>query len=187
MQGELHLAMVKWMIDNIYHLQVEFVKPKIPYRETIQQTMDTLYRHKKQSGGTGQFGEVNMKVEPYYEGMPELTGVCIRNKGEINLPWGGKLVFYNCIVGGVIDARFLPSILKVVMEKMKEGPLTGSYVRDVRVIVYDGKMHALDSNDIAFKIAGMRAFKQAFIQADPKILEPVGEIDIWGLKNLRAM
>lgn len=177
-QGELHLAMVKWMIDNIYHLQVEFVKPKIPYRETIQQTVDTSYRHKKQSGGAGQFGEVNMKVEPYYEGMPEPTGVSIRNKDEIDLPWGGKLVFYNCIVGGVIDARFLPSILKGVMEKMKEGPLTGSYVRDVRVIVYDGKMHAVDSNDIAFKIAGMRAFKQAFIKADPKILEPVGEIDI---------
>ncbi len=187
MQGELHLAMVKWMIDNIYHLQVEFVKPKIPYRETIRQTLDTSYRRKKQSGGAGQFGEVNMKVEPYYEGMPEPTDVSIRNKEEINLPWGGKLVFYNCIVGGVIDARFLPSILKGVMEKIKEGPLTGSYVRDVRVIVYDGKMHAVDSNDIAFKIAGMRAFKQAFIQADPKILEPVGEIDIWGLKNLWAM
>ncbi|MEM6525867.1 MAG: elongation factor G [Bacteroidota bacterium] len=177
-QGELHLSMVKWVIENVYHLQVEFSQPRIPYRETIQKLVDTSYRHKKQSGGAGQFGEVNMKVEPYYEGMPEPEGVHIRNKEEIDLPWGGKLIFYNCIVGGVIDARFLPSILKGVMEKMEEGPLTGSYVRDVRVIVYDGKMHAVDSNDIAFKIAGMKAFKQAFIQANPKILEPVGEVDI---------
>lgn len=177
-QGELHLSMVKWVIENVYHLQVEFSQPRIPYRETIQKLVDTSYRHKKQSGGAGQFGEVNMKVEPYYEGMPEPEGVHIRNKEEIDLPWGGKLIFYNCIVGGVIDARFLPSILKGVMEKMEEGPLTGSYVRDVRVVVYDGKMHAVDSNDIAFKIAGMKAFKQAFIQANPKILEPVGEVDI---------
>ncbi|MEQ8560353.1 MAG: elongation factor G, partial [Cytophagales bacterium] len=177
-QGELHLATVKWIIENIYHLDVDFVKPKIPYRETIQQLVDTSYRHKKQSGGAGQFGEVYMKVEPYYEGMPEPEGVNIRGKEEVDLPWGGKLVFYNCIVGGVIDARFLPSIMKGIMEKMEEGPLTGSYVRDVRVIVYDGKMHAVDSNDMAFKIAGRKAFSQAFIQADPKILEPIDQLDI---------
>lgn len=177
-QGELHLATVKWIIENIYHLDVDFVKPKIPYRETIQQLVDTSYRHKKQSGGAGQFGEVYMKVEPYYEGMPEPEGVNIRGKEEVELPWGGKLVFYNCIVGGVIDARFLPSIMKGIMEKMEEGPLTGSYVRDVRVIVYDGKMHAVDSNDMAFKIAGRKAFSQAFIQADPKILEPIDQLDI---------
>ncbi len=177
-QGELHLATVKWIIENIYHLDVDFVKPKIPYRETIQQLVDTSYRHKKQSGGAGQFGEVYMKVEPYYEGMPEPEGVNIRGKEEVDLPWGGKLVFYNCIVGGVIDARFLPSIMKGIMEKMEEGPLTGSYVRDVRVIVYDGKMHAVDSNDMAFKIAGRKAFSQAFIQANPKILEPIDQLDI---------
>lgn len=177
-QGELHLTVTKWVIENIHKLNIDFIKPKIAYRETIQKMVDTSYRHKKQSGGAGQFGEVNMRVEPYYDGMPEPTGVNIRNKEVIDLEWGGKLVFYNCIVGGVIDARFLPSILKGVMEKMAEGPLTGSYVRDVRVIVYDGKMHAVDSNDIAFKIAGMKAFKQAFIQANPKILEPVSQVDI---------
>jgi len=177
-QGELHLSVIQWIIENVYHLDVDFITPRIPYRETIQKLVDTSYRHKKQSGGAGQFGEVYMIVEPYHEGMPEPTGVSVRGKEEIELQWGGKLVFYNCIVGGVIDARFLPSILKGIMEKMEEGPLTGSYVRDVRVIVYDGKMHQVDSNDIAFKIAGMMAFKQAFVQASPKILEPLNDMEI---------
>ncbi len=177
-QGELHLSITKWRLNHIYHLEVEFIKPRIPYRETIQKPSMANYRHKKQSGGAGQFGEVYMKVEPYYDGMPEPTGVSIRDKEVIDLQWGGKLVFYNCIVGGVIDQRFIPSIQKGVMEKMQEGPITGSFVRDVRVIVYDGKMHPVDSNDISFKIAGMMAFKEAFQQADPKILEPIFEIEI---------
>lgn len=177
-QGELHLSVIKWVIEHVHKLKVNFDTPRIPYRETIQKMVDTSYRHKKQSGGAGQFGEVSMKVEPYYEGMPEPTGVSVRQKNEVDLKWGGKLVFYNCIVGGVIDARFLPSIQKGVMEKMEEGPLTGSYVRDVRVIVYDGKMHQVDSNDIAFRIAGMMAFKQAFVQASPKILEPINDMQI---------
>ena len=177
-QGELHLAVIKWVIEHVYKLNVNFETPRIPYRETIQKMVDTSYKHKKQSGGAGQFAEVYMKVEPYHEGMPEPTGVSVRNKNEVALKWGGKLVFYNCIVGGVIDARFLPSIQKGVMEKMEEGPLTGSYVRDVRVIVYDGKMHQVDSNDIAFRIAGMMAFKEAFVQASPKILEPINDLKI---------
>ena len=177
-QGELHLSVIKWIIEHVHKLKVNFDTPRIPYRETIQKMVDTSYRHKKQSGGAGQFGEVSMKVEPYYEGMPEPTGVSVRQKNEVDLKWGGKLVFYNCILGGVIDARFLPSIQKGVMEKMEEGPLTGSYVRDVRVIVYDGKMHQVDSNDIAFRIAGMMAFKQAFVQASPKILEPINDMQI---------
>ena len=143
-QGELHLAMVRWALENTYNLDVDYVTPRIPYRETIQKPAEASYRHKKQSGGAGQFGEVYMKIEPYYEGMAEPTGFNVRNKEETDLPWGGKLVFYNCIVGGVIDVRFLPSIRKGVLEKMEEGPLTGSYVRDVRVMVYDGKMHAVD-------------------------------------------
>ena len=137
-----------------------------------------MYRHKKQSGGAGQFGEVHLKVEPYYEGMPEPTEFPIRGKEVVDLEWGGKLVFYNCIVGGVIDSRFIPSIQKGIMEKMEEGPITGSYVRDVRVMVYDGKMHAVDSNDISFKIAGMMAFKEAFLHADPTLLEPLYDIEI---------
>ncbi|HNS13280.1 MAG TPA: elongation factor G [Bacteroidia bacterium] len=177
-QGELHLAVTKWRLDKIYKLDVEFSKPRIPYRETIQKLSSASYKHKKQSGGAGQFGEVYMKIEPYHEGMEEPNGHSVRNKEVIELPWGGKLVFYNCIVGGVIDQRFIPSIQKGVMEKMQEGPLTGSYVRDVRVIVYDGKMHPVDSNDISFKIAGMMAFKEAFHQADPKILEPIYEVEV---------
>lgn len=177
-QGELHLSVIQWIIEHQYNLDIDFITPKIPYRETIQKLVDTNYRHKKQSGGAGQFGEVFMKVEPYHDGMPDPTGVNIRGKEEIELDWGGKLIFYNCIVGGVIDARFLPSILKGIMEKMEVGPLTGSYVRDVRVVVYDGKMHAVDSNDMAFKIAGMMAFKQAFVQASPKILEPLNDMEV---------
>ena len=177
-QGELHLAVIKWMLENTYNLHIGFETPKIAYRETIQKLSESSYRHKKQSGGAGQFGEVYMKVEPYREGMAEPTGVNVRAKDVIDLKWGGKLIFYNCIVGGVIDARFIPSILKGVMEKMEEGPLTGSYVRDVRVIVYDGKMHAVDSNDIAFKIAGMMAFKEAFVNANPKLLEPIYDLEV---------
>jgi elongation factor G len=177
-QGDLHLSVIKWRIEKIYHLEVEFIKPRIPYRETIQKPSMASYRHKKQSGGAGQFGEVYLKIEPFHDGMPEPQGHSIREKEEHELPWGGKLVFYNCIVGGVIDQRFIPSIMKGIMEKMQEGPLTGSYVRDVRVIVYDGKMHPVDSNDISFKIAGMMAFKEAFHQADPKILEPIYEVEI---------
>ncbi len=177
-QGELHMMVTKWRLEKTYHLEIEFIKPRIPYRETIQKASQASYKHRKQSGGAGQFGEVYMKVEPYHDGMPEPAGVSIRHKEVFDLQWGGKLVFYNCIVGGVIDARFIPSIQKGVMEKMHEGPITGSFVRDVRVIVYDGKMHAVDSNDISFKIAGMMAFKEAFQLADPKILEPIYEIEV---------
>ena len=177
-QGELHLAVTKWRLENIYKMQAEFQKVKIPYRETIQGAANATYRHKKQSGGAGQFGEVSMKVEAYYEGMPPLTEHPVRDTETVDLPWGGKLVFNNCIVGGVIDARFLPSIMKGVMEKMAQGPLTGSYVRDVRVSVFDGKMHPVDSNDISFKIAGMMAFKDAFMQAGPQLLEPVYEVEV---------
>ena len=177
-QGELHLAVTKWRLEKIYHVEVEYNNPRIPYRETIQKASMASYRHKKQSGGAGQFGEVYMKIEPYFDGMAEPEGHSIREKEILELPWGGRLVFYNCIVGGVIDQRYIPSIQKGVMEKMQEGPLTGSYVRDVRVIVYDGKMHPVDSNDISFKIAGMMAFKEAFHSADPKILEPIYEVEV---------
>jgi elongation factor G len=177
-QGELHLAVTKWRLEKVYHLAVEFEKPRIPYRETIVKASMASYRHKKQSGGAGQFGEVYLKIEPYHDGMPEPHEHHVRDKEVLDLPWGGKLVFYNCIVGGVIDQRFIPSIQKGIMEKMHEGPVTGSYVRDIRVIVYDGKMHPVDSNDISFKIAGMMAFKEAFHQAEPRILEPVYEIEV---------
>ena len=177
-QGDMHLAVIKWKIEHNFPIEVKFIKPRIPYRETIRKTSEANYRHKKQSGGAGQFGEVFMRIEPFYEGMPDPKGLNVRVRDEYPLDWGGKLVYYNCIVGGAIDQRFIPSILKGVMEKMQEGPLTGSYVRDVRVSVYDGKMHPVDSNDISFKIAGMKAFKQAFQQADPQILEPIYQVEV---------
>ena len=172
-QGDMHLAVAKWKIEHNHKLDIRFIKPRIAYRETIRKAADSSYRHKKQSGGSGQFGEVFMRIEPWYEGLPEPRDLNVRGREEINLDWGGKLVFYNCIVGGAIDTRFLPSVLKGVMEKMHNGPLTGSYARDIRVCVYDGKMHPVDSNDISFKIAGLQAFRQAFQEADPQLLEPV--------------
>ena len=177
-QGELHLASIKWLLENIYGVEARFEQPRIAYRETIQRPSNANYRHKKQSGGAGQFAQVHLKIEPWYEGMPDPEGFSLRGKDEVELPWGGKLVFYNCIVGGVIDARYLPSIKKGILEVMESGPLTGSYIRDVRVMVYDGKMHSVDSNDISFKIAGAHAFKDAFLNAKPKLLEPIQELTV---------
>ncbi|WGH76334.1 elongation factor G [Tenacibaculum tangerinum] len=177
-QGELHLATINWALENIYGVQASYKKPKILYRETIVKPSRGFYKHKKQSGGAGQFGEVHLKIEPWYEGMPEPEGFNIRGKEEIDLNWGGKLVMYNCIVGGVIDQRYLTAILKGVLEVMENGPLTGSFIRDVRVMVYDGKMHSVDSNDISFKIAGANAFKEAFLNANPKLLEPILELEV---------
>ncbi|MFH7320609.1 elongation factor G [Desulfurivibrio sp. D14AmB] len=177
-QGELHLNLVKWRLEHVHGIKVDFVEPKIPYRETIRKTATSAYRHKKQSGGSGQFAEVHLRIEPWEEGLPDPSDLTVRGKEEIDLPWGGKLVFYNCIVGGVVDAKYLPSILKGVMEKMQEGPMTGSYVRDVRVMVFDGKMHTVDSNDISFKIAGAQAFKEAFKEANPLIMEPLYDMEI---------
>ena len=177
-QGELHLQAIRWRLENIYKMQIDFEKTKIPYRETIRREARTTYRHKKQSGGAGQFAEVAMMIEPYREGYKIPGDFTLRGKEEIELDWGGKLIYHNCIVGGAIDARFLPSILKGVMDKMTEGPTTGSYVRDINVYVYDGKMHAVDSNDMAFKLAGMMAFKECFQQADPKLLEPIYDLEV---------
>jgi elongation factor G len=177
-QGELHLATINWILENVYAVEARFEAPKISYRETIQRSATANYRHKKQSGGSGQFGQVHLKIEPYYDGMPEPEGFSLRGKEEVDLPWGGTLVFYNCIVGGVIDQRYLPSIMKGILEVMESGPLTDSYIRDIRVMVYDGKMHAVDSNDISFKIAGAHAFKQAFLNANPKLLEPIERMSL---------
>ncbi len=176
--GEYHINTLKWYLDNIYKVNVEFFAPKIPYRETITKSAEASYRHKKQSGGAGQFGEVYMMIEPYTEGMSPQKKYPIRNSETIDLAWGGKLVFNTCIVGGAIDARFMPAILKGVMEKMEEGPLTGSYARDIVVNVFDGKMHPVDSNEMAFKLAGRNAFKEAFRNAGAKILEPIYDIEI---------
>jgi len=177
-QGELHLSTINWQLQHIHGIEASFERPKIVYRETIQRSQSSSYKHKKQSGGAGQFAEVHLKIEPYYDGMPKPEGFTIRGREEIILKWGGKLVFYNCIVGGVIDTRYLPAVMKGILEVMEDGPLTGSYVRDIRVMLYDGKMHAVDSNDISFKIAAAHAFKAAFENANPKLLEPVNTIEV---------
>ncbi len=202
-QGELHLNILKWLLEHQYKIVIDFHTPRIPYRETITKVSQANYLHKKQSGGSGQFGEVYIVIEPYIEGMPEpkhfklkqqikmssvnplniIKGdsevtVNVRGKDEVELDWGGKLIFYNCIVGGAIDARFLPAILKGIMERMERGPLTGSYARDIRVMVYDGKMHSVDSNEISFKLAGRNAFSLAFKEAGPKIMEPIYNVTV---------
>ena len=187
-QGEFHLRTLKWRLENLDKIPVEFYEQRIPYRETITKAARADYRHKKQSGGAGQFGEVHLIVEPYSEGMPDPTvykfgnqeiRVAMKVKEEVDLEWGGKLVFINSVVGGAIDARFMPAILKGVMARMEQGPLTGSYARDVRVVVYDGKMHPVDSNELSFMLAARQAFSEAFRQAGPKVLEPIYDVEVF--------
>ena len=186
-QGEFHLRTLKWRVENNDKLPIMFEEPRIPYRETITKAARADYRHKKQSGGAGQFGEVHLIIEPYTEGMPapdtykfgnQEFKMSVRDTQEIPLSWGGKLVVHNCIVGGAIDARFIPAIVKGLMDRMEQGPLTGTYARDVRVCIYDGKLHPVDSNEISFRLAGRNAFSEAFRNANPKVLEPIYDVEV---------
>ena len=177
-QGQLHLDLVKYRIEKVNNVSMEFTRPRISYRETITKVANDQYRHKKQSGGSGEFAEVHMRIEPYYEGMPDPSGLTVRKREEEELPWGGKLIYYWCIVGGSIDANYSNAIKKGVLEKMEEGPLTGSYCQDIRVCIFDGKMHPVDSKDVAFMKAAIHVFKSAFSQAGPQILEPIYDLEI---------
>jgi elongation factor G len=177
-QGQLHLDIIKYRIEKLNGIHLDFEEPKIPYRETITKVANGSYRHKKQSGGSGQFGEVHMRIEPYYDDMPDPSDLSVRNKDIEDLPWGGKLAFYWCIVGGAIDNKYANAIKKGVMQKMEEGPLTGSYCLNIRVCVYDGKMHPVDSNDMAFMLAAAQVFKTQFKQAGPQLMEPIYDVEI---------
>ena len=177
-QGQLHLDLIKHRVENENNIEIVFEEPKVPYRETITKAAKAEYRHKKQSGGAGQFGEVHLTIEPYYDDMPEPQGVNVRNKEIEELPWGGKFAFYWCIVGGAIDNRYATAIKKGIMQSMTEGPLTGSNCQNIRVCIYDGKMHAVDSNDISFQLAASHAFKEAFNEARPQLLEPYYQLEV---------
>ncbi len=177
-QGELHLAVAKWRLTNRYKVESEYIPAKVPYRETITSNTRGSYRHKKQSGGAGQFAEVHIMLDPYTEDMPDPTDMQVRGKDIYDLDWGGKLCVLNCIVGGVIDQRFIPAILKGIMDKLENGPLTGCYARDIRVAIFDGKMHPVDSNEAAFKMAGSQAFKDCFERANPQVLEPIYDVTV---------
>lgn len=177
-QGQLHLDIIKYRVEKVNNIHMTFEKPKISYRETITKIVNGSYRHKKQSGGAGQFGEVHMRIEPYYEGMPAPEGLSVRHESIDELPWGGKLAFNWCIVGGSIDYKYSNAIKKGVMQKMQEGPLTDSPCLDIRVSIYDGKMHPVDSNDMAFMLAASNVFKSNFLEAGAQLLEPIYKVDI---------
>ncbi len=177
-QGQLHLDLIRYRIEKVNGIMMEFEKPKIPYRETITQSANVSYRHKKQSGGAGQFAEVHLRIEPYTAGMADPSDLNVRSREAEQLPWGGTLEFLWCIVGGSIDSKYSNAIKKGIMNKMLEGPLTGSNCQNIRVCIYDGKMHSVDSNDMAFMIASSQAFKEAFEQARPQLLEPIYEVEI---------
>lgn len=177
-QGEVHLNLIVKRLKDKFGVEVETREPKIPYRETIRGKATVKYRHKKQSGGAGQFGEVQIMLQAYREDAPPPIPADFSVRGEEldELPWGGKFRFLNCIVGGSIDARFVPAVKKGIMETMQMGAIAGYPIRDVQVILFDGMMHPVDSNENAFRTAGRMAFKNAVLEAKPVIHEPIYDV-----------
>lgn len=177
-QGQMHFDIIKYHVKNLYDLDIEYERAKIPYRETISKSADAQYRHKKQSGGSGQFAEIHMRIEPYSEGMDYPSDLNVKKDDLTDLPWGGKLSLLWCIVGGSIDSRYFNAVKKGIMQVMEDGPQLGVHCQDIRVSVYDGKMHSVDSNDMAFQIASSQAFSQAFMEAKPSVLEPLYDLEV---------
>jgi elongation factor G len=157
-QGELHLDVITKKLKNNYGISVELEQPAIPYRETITKKTELQHRYKKQSGGRGQYGDVSIKIEP--------------------LPRGKGFEFVDAITGGVIPAKFIPSVEKGVVEALQQGALSGNPVVDVKVTLFYGSYHTVDSSDMAFKIAGSIAFKNGFLECGPVLLEPIYNLEI---------
>ncbi|MDD5231098.1 MAG: elongation factor G, partial [Candidatus Marinimicrobia bacterium] len=157
-QGELHLVIILQRLKQKFGVEINQLPPRIPYRETIKKRGDSKYRHKKQTGGAGQFAEVWMYVEP--------------------APAGAGVEFTNTLVGQNVDRVFVPSVEKGVRSACEEGILAGYHVTDVKAVFYDGKMHPVDSKDIAFQIAGKSAFKECFMSGNPILLEPIYNLEV---------
>ncbi len=176
--GELHLDVILKRLQAKYGVEVELNPPRIPYRETIRGAANTSYRHRKQTGGSGQFGEVHLHIEPWDEHRPVPGAYQVRGEELEDLPWGGKFHFINSIVGGSIDARFVPAVKKGVLETLQRGAFAGYPMTNVRVILHDGKMHAVDSNENAFKTAARMCFKQGVKECRPQLMEPIWNIEV---------
>jgi elongation factor G len=178
-QGEMHLEIARFRLRNRFGVEVEFNRPKVAYRETIQIPARASYRHKKQTGGAGQFADISMMVEPINGEFKPPSDISVRGRAELETAWGSKIEFIDAIVGGVIDMRrFFGAIQKGVQEALQEGPIAGYPVGNVRIVIFDGGMHAVDSNENAFKTAARMCFRDAFRQAQPALLEPIFNLEV---------
>ena len=178
-QGEMQLDIARFRLKNRFGVEVEFYRPKVAYRETVRGSARSKYRHKKQTGGAGQFAEISMLVEAPDAEFKTPADIKVRNVDTSETDWGAKIEFIDAIVGGVIDMRrFGGAILKGVLDAMQEGPVAGYPVGDVRIVVFDGGMHSVDSNEAAFKSAARNVFRDAFNSATPVVLEPIFDVEI---------
>jgi elongation factor G len=177
--GEMHLQIAKGRLEQEAGVEVEFVEPRISYRETIENRATADYRHKKQSGGAGEFADISMLVEPLEGKFRPPDYVDVRGEDTVETDWDAEVHFVNAIKGGVIDMnKFFSSIKKGVLNTMEEGPVAGFPVGNIRIVIYDGGMHPVDSNEAAFKRAAFGCFRRAFQKASPVLLEPIHTITI---------